>query len=49
MSGIQPKSLSNEELVHYAHYLEMKEIPQWAQDWIIELAERLERFVDAAR
>lgn len=41
--------MSNEELVRYAHYLEMKEVPQWAQAWIMELAKRLEKFVDAAQ
>jgi len=49
MSGIQPKNMSNEELVRYAHLLNMKDVPQWAQSWIMELAQRLEKFVDAAR
>jgi hypothetical protein len=49
MSGIQPQNLSNEELLRYVHFLEMKEIPQWAQAWLTELAKRLELFVDAAR
>lgn len=41
--------MSNDELVRYAHLLDMKEVPQWAQAWLMELAKRLERFVDAAR
>lgn len=48
MSGIQPQNLSNEELTRYVHLLEMEEVPQWARAWIMELAKRLERFVDAA-
>lgn len=49
MSGIQPTNLSNEELLRYVHMLDMHTVPAWAQQWITELAKRLELFVDAAR
>jgi len=49
MFGIQPQNLSNDELVKYAHLLDMETVPEWARAWIMELAKRLENFVDAAR
>ena len=49
MSGIQPQNMSNEELLRYVHLLDMHDVPQWAQSWLMELAKRLERFVDAAQ
>jgi hypothetical protein len=48
MQGIQPKNLTNEELVKYAWLLDMSTVPEWAQAWIIELSKRLEKFNDAA-
>lgn len=48
MHGIQPQNLSNEELVKYAWLLDLSTVPEWAQAWIMELRERLEKFVDAA-
>lgn len=40
--------MSNDELLRYAHLLDMQDVPKWAQAWIIELSKRLEKLNDAA-
>lgn len=48
MQGIQPQSLTNEELVKYVWLMDLSTVPEWAQAWILELNKRLEKFNDAA-
>ena len=46
MQGIQPQSLSNEELVRYAHLTGYDKLPP---EWVAELAKRLEATLDDNR
>lgn len=48
MQGIQPTSLTTDELVKYTWLLDLSTVPEWARAWIIELNKRLEEFNDAA-
>lgn len=43
MQGIQPQSLTDAELIHYAWLMGADKLPL---DWVAEILQRLERHVD---